>query len=168
MGRRSHGDLTPYRAEAAQIALPSRSSAICGMSYSTRPCSARLRTLAPCSNRDCLLRRGDLEASEGLGERQPPDLERRAHDQRVALNADMASDLVQHRRWSFVRFLRAALQSDFENVFATLVRQRADALLVSADPFFLKPKQIDALGGRNVFGAPPGESAPLALSMGTC
>jgi hypothetical protein len=49
----------------------------------------------------------------------------------------MASDLVQRRRWSFVRFLRAASQSDFENVFATLVRQRADALLVSADPFFL-------------------------------
>jgi putative tryptophan/tyrosine transport system substrate-binding protein len=33
--------------------------------------------------------------------------------------------------------LSAASQSDFENVFATLVRQRADALLVSADPFFL-------------------------------
>jgi hypothetical protein len=31
-----------------------------------------------------------------------------------------------------------------------------------------KPKQIDALEGRNVFGAPPGESAPWALSRGTC
>ena len=57
----------------------------------------------------------------------------------------MASDLVQRRRWSFVRFLRAASQSDFENVFATLVRQRADALLVSADPFFLShPDQLVA------------------------
>ena len=40
--------------------------------------------------------------------------------------------------------LSAASQSDFENVFATLVRQRADALLVSADPFFLSHR--DQLG----------------------
>ena len=33
--------------------------------------------------------------------------------------------------------LRAASQSDFDNVFAMLVRQRTDALIVSADPFFL-------------------------------
>src|SRR5206468_11522016 len=31
-----------------------------------------------------------------------------------------------------------------------------------------KLKQADALGGRNVSGAPPGESAPSALSTGTC
>jgi putative ABC transport system substrate-binding protein len=33
--------------------------------------------------------------------------------------------------------LRAASQSDFDEAFATLVRQRTDALVVSADPFFL-------------------------------
>ena len=33
--------------------------------------------------------------------------------------------------------LRATSQSDFDNVFAMLVRQRTDALIVSADPFFL-------------------------------
>src|SRR2546425_7323548 len=31
-----------------------------------------------------------------------------------------------------------------------------------------KLKQADALGGRNVSGAPPGESAPSAPSTGTC
>ena len=33
--------------------------------------------------------------------------------------------------------LHAASQSDFDNAFVTLVRQRTDALVVSADPFFL-------------------------------
>src|SRR6185436_6379378 len=39
-------------------------------------------------------------------------------------------------------------------------------LFVLAPPS--KPKQADAPGGRNVYGAPPGESAPWAPSTGTC
>ena len=46
--------------------------------------------------------------------------------------------------------LRAASQSDIDNAFATLVRQRTDALVVSADPFFLSHRdQLVALATRH-------------------
>jgi putative tryptophan/tyrosine transport system substrate-binding protein len=46
--------------------------------------------------------------------------------------------------------LRAASQSDFDNAFATLVRHRTDALVVSADPFFLSHRdQLVALALRH-------------------
>jgi putative ABC transport system substrate-binding protein len=46
--------------------------------------------------------------------------------------------------------LRAASQSDIDNAFATLVRQRTDALVVSADPFFLSHRgQLVALALRH-------------------
>jgi putative ABC transport system substrate-binding protein len=46
--------------------------------------------------------------------------------------------------------LSAASQSDFDNAFATLVRQRTDALIVSADPFFISHRdQLVALALRH-------------------
>jgi len=46
--------------------------------------------------------------------------------------------------------LRAASQSDIDNAFATLVRQRTDALVVSVDPFFLSlRRQLVALALRH-------------------
>jgi ABC-type uncharacterized transport system substrate-binding protein len=44
----------------------------------------------------------------------------------------------------------ASTQGDFDNAFATLVRQRTDALVVSADPFFLSHRdQLAALALRH-------------------
>src|ERR1700704_1962842 len=51
---------------------------------SGRRLQSRVHEAEVLSDDDCLLRRGDLEASEGPRERRPPDFERRAHDQRVA------------------------------------------------------------------------------------
>jgi putative ABC transport system substrate-binding protein len=46
--------------------------------------------------------------------------------------------------------VNANSQSDFENAFATLVRQRTDALVVSADPFFISHRdQLVALAARH-------------------
>jgi ABC-type uncharacterized transport system substrate-binding protein len=46
--------------------------------------------------------------------------------------------------------LSAASQSDFDNAFATFVRQRTDALVVSADPFFISHRdQLVALALRH-------------------
>jgi len=46
--------------------------------------------------------------------------------------------------------LHAASQSDFDSAFVTLVRQRTDALVVSADPFFLSHRdQLVALATRH-------------------
>jgi putative tryptophan/tyrosine transport system substrate-binding protein len=46
--------------------------------------------------------------------------------------------------------LSAASQSDFDNAFATLVRQRSGALVVSADPFFISNRdQLIALAMRH-------------------
>jgi putative tryptophan/tyrosine transport system substrate-binding protein len=46
--------------------------------------------------------------------------------------------------------LNAAAESDFEQVFAALVRQRADALIVGADPLFAsRQEQLVALAARH-------------------
>jgi putative ABC transport system substrate-binding protein len=46
--------------------------------------------------------------------------------------------------------LSASSQSDFDNAFTTLVRQQTDALVVSADPFFLSHRdQLVALAARH-------------------
>jgi putative ABC transport system substrate-binding protein len=46
--------------------------------------------------------------------------------------------------------LSAVTERDVESVFATAVEQRADAMLVSADPFFLNQRdQIVALAARH-------------------
>ena len=49
-----------------------------------------------------------------------------------------------------LNILSAGSQSDFDNAFATLVRQRTDALVVSADPFFISHRdQLVALAMRH-------------------
>jgi putative ABC transport system substrate-binding protein len=49
-----------------------------------------------------------------------------------------------------LNILSASSQSDFDNAFATLVRQRTDALVVSADPFFISHRdQLVALAVRH-------------------
>jgi putative ABC transport system substrate-binding protein len=46
--------------------------------------------------------------------------------------------------------LSAVTENDFDQVFASLVRQRADALLVSADPFFSSRREhLVALAGQH-------------------
>jgi putative ABC transport system substrate-binding protein len=50
--------------------------------------------------------------------------------------------------------LRATSIDDFDTVFATLVRQRAGALIVSADPFFISQRdQLVVLAGRHAVPA---------------
>src|SRR5260370_6559840 len=49
-----------------------------------------------------------------------------------------------------LNILSAGSQSDFDNAFATLPPQRADALVVSADPFFMSHRdQLTALAARH-------------------
>jgi putative ABC transport system substrate-binding protein len=56
----------------------------------------------------------------------------------------------QLRSGLHLQVLSAGSQSDFDNAFATLVQQRTDALIVSADPFFFSHRdQIVALTMRH-------------------
>jgi ABC-type uncharacterized transport system substrate-binding protein len=49
-----------------------------------------------------------------------------------------------------LKILSAGSQSDFDNAFATLLQHRGDALVVSADPFFLSHRdQLTALAARH-------------------
>jgi hypothetical protein len=84
------------------------------------------------SHDDCLLRRGDHEASEGPRERRPPpDFELHAHDQRVTLAC--AVDSASPRQSGRMEFLgplptflidRLVVQSEFHDVFGGYNRRR--------------------------------------------
>jgi hypothetical protein len=83
------------------------------------------------SHDDCLLRRGDHEASEGPRERPPPDFELHAHDQRVTLAC--AVDSASPRQSGRMEFLgplptflidRLVVQSEFHDVFGGYNRRR--------------------------------------------